>query len=91
MEERSRISYFCKSCNSLFFSESEVMTHKAMTGHQRFEKRGGQEGDHARDDLYRQLEDMGVSTRKLDSLPTGALNELVESLRKARKTYNDTA
>lgn len=40
MEEGTRkVSYVCKICNQLFFSTSDVVNHKAMTGHGEFVER----------------------------------------------------
>jgi hypothetical protein len=37
--EENKVSYMCKTCNTLFFSASEVIYHKAMTGHGLYEER----------------------------------------------------
>ena len=90
MADRSSISYLCKSCNSLYFTYSEVMAHKAMTGHYTFEKRGGDEqSENTRQELYRQLEDMGVTAKGLEFLPESALKELVDGVRKAKAMNKD--
>lgn len=66
------------------------MQHKSMTGHQQYEKRGGQV-DKSREDIYRQLEDMGISTKAFNYLPTAALKELVDALWKAKRTHSNSA
>ena len=84
MEERASVSYLCKSCNTLFFYESEVMAHKGMTGHQYFEKRGGERQNDFKKEILQQIEEMGISTKELHMLPEGALLDLLHSLKKAK-------
>ena len=85
MGERSSASYVCKTCNSMFFYESDVMAHKAMTGHYQFEKRNGHDkSEEAREQTVRELDDFGMPTKALSSLPNAALKELLEALKKAK-------
>ncbi|GEM_PF-2702036 len=44
------LSYFCKTCNTVFFSLEAVAEHKAMTGHWQYEKRGKEPAVNDKDD-----------------------------------------
>lgn len=90
MGNQASTSYICKTCNSMFFYESDVMAHKSMTGHYQFEKRGGQNrNEEPRQELYKQLEEHQIPTKALDSLPVDALQELLRALKKATSTYKE--
>lgn len=69
----------------MFFNDSDIMAHKAMTGHYQFEKRNEQRyGSEKRKEIYAELVELGISARPLDPLPDDALQELLDSLKKAK-------